>query len=150
MSESKVGISIGTITGGQNNIGETSISGDQVMNINALSTSNATEVIEQVEREFQTLAEEQTKTVQSDPDAERHEYTDPKPVFEELKLRAAEPQPEPEAVESAMVKFKRMISERGPQIGKALCNGVVAGLQATVATHPVVVAVTSFLKTFND
>ena len=128
---------------------------NQGQTVNATQTNygganNATEVIEQVEREFNTLAEEQSKTVESDPDAERHEYTDPAPVFEELKLCAAEPEPEPEAVESAMVKFKRMISERGPQIGQALCNGVVAGLQATVATHPVVVAVTSFLKTFND
>ena len=128
---------------------------NQGQTVNATQTNygganNATEVIEQVEREFNTLAEEQSKTVESDPDAERHEYTDPAPVFEELKLCAAEPEPEPEVVESAMLKFKRMISERGPQIGKALCNGVVAGLQATVATHPVVVAVTSFLKTFND
>ncbi len=128
---------------------------NQGQTVNATQTNygganNATEVIEQVEREFNSLAEEQSKTVESDPDAERHEYTDPAPVFEELKLCAAEPEPEPEVVESAMLKFKRMISERGPQIGKALCNGVVAGLQATVATHPVVVAVTSFLKTFND
>jgi hypothetical protein len=133
--------------------GNTQINQGQTVNAtqtNYSEANNPTEVIEQVEREFQTLAEEQSKTVEADPDSERHEYTDPKPVFDELKLCAAEPEPEPEVVESAMLKFKRLVSERGPQLGKALCNGVVAGLQATVSTHPVVAAVTSFLKTFND
>lgn len=117
---------------------------------NYAGATTPTQVVEQVEQEFSKLAEEQSKEVEQDPDAEHHEYTDPAPAFEELKLCAAQPEPEPEVVESAMLKFKRVVAERGPQIGKALCNGVVAGLQATVSTHPVVAAITSFLKTFND
>lgn len=117
---------------------------------NYAGATTPTQVVEQVEQEFKKLADEQSQQVEQDPDAERHEYTDPAPAFEELKLCAAEPEPEPEVVESAMLKFKRVVAERGPQLGKALCNGVIAGLQATVSTHPVVAAITSFLKTFND
>lgn len=117
---------------------------------NYAGTTTPTQVVEQVEQEFKKLADEQSQQVATDLDTEHHEYTDPAPAFEELKLCAAEPEPEPEVVESAMLKFKRVVAERGPQLGKALCNGVIAGLQATVSTHPVVVAITSFLKTFND
>ncbi len=133
--------------------GNTQINQGQTVNAtqsNYAGATTPTQFVEQVEKDFSKLAEEQSQEVAKDPDAEHHEYTDPAPAFEALKACAAEPEPEPEIVESAMLKFKRVIAERGPQIGRALCNGVVAGLQATVSTHPVVAAITSFLKTFND
>lgn len=129
-------ISIGTITGGQNNIGETNIAGDQVMNVNSGVPISAADFVDLLHKVIGQI------------DAASLPATEES--IAELKVVAKEETPEAPKVDSAINRFRQVIAERGPEFGAKLCKGVVAGLKAGVANHPLIGPIVAFLQTFVD
>lgn len=129
-------ISIGSITGGQNNIGETNIAGDQVMNVNSGVPISATEFVDLLQKAIGQI------DGASSPEAEES--------IAELKAVAQDEQPESPRVDSAINRFRQLVAERGPEFGAKLFKGVVAGLKAGVASHPLVGPIVAFLSSFVD
>jgi hypothetical protein len=128
---------------------------NQGQTVNATQTNHCgdvspVQVIEQVQQELKELERATSQTAFADPEIPTPQFTPAEPAFDALTACASELEPEPAKVESAMTLFRQAVAERGPVIGRALCNGVVAGLKASVATHPVIAAITSFLQTFQD
>ena len=96
--------------------------------------ATAVEWVDRLAKDFETAvaAEPNVDAVSDVPDA--------KETFAAMRELAAVDQPPEEDVDTVMGRLRSLLRSKGAKVVRAVGTSIAAGLQATVQTHPLVVA----------